>query len=688
MSAVRATFDRTLGRARGLFVTAFAFGGFLAVSGLLFMQGLERAEGGPLSLAVVWAASVAPALPALAALLGMGVWSDERQSRRLDLLLSVGVAERDLVLGKFLGVFAQLSLAVSLSLACAVASLHVMAPLALVGVSVPDVCLAVLALLVQGALWASVSVAASAIFMPSAAAACATVLLLVVAPRGIWTGLLSWSKKGSAFFGEMPLDAHVVDIASGMLPIGTVALYAMLTALSLFVASKAVAACRLVGRGARALRLTTALSVALALTLSVLAGFLFSELNPVLDLTSAQSGREVSMRTQNILSETSGTVTITVFLPRRDPLFRPVSRLLRALQRKSGSIGGARIELRFVDPRWDLGAADRLVRRGIKEDSLVFETARRFATVSVHDGVGERICASAIRRVSAPPRRHKIYWTTGHGESRFDDYGAFGMSDIARDLFREGFSHEALDLSAGQVVPSDGAMILVAGARDDFSRAEIARLNAYLKEGGRLMVLLASSKAGGVVSLLPAWGIKPYERPFRGTGTSSGTDVIATEFAEHPISAPLKGARLVFERPLAFSPSAVAASGTGADRFGFTPVAQIDAAAVVAAVERGDGLGDDLAIRPTRIVALGDASFVINGQLAVRANANRDFFLNCVSYLTGQEAHGTGEDDVESFRSGTDRRDRRHLAMALCVCVPSGAFAILLLVVVGRRRRK
>ena len=66
--------------------------------------------------------------------------------------------------------------------------------------------------------------------------------------------------------------------------------------------------------------------------------------------------------------------------------------MLRALKRASQDVGGARFTIRFVDPRWDLGAAERLVRRGVATESLAFEKGRRMVALPLADGVSERVC--------------------------------------------------------------------------------------------------------------------------------------------------------------------------------------------------------------------------------------------------------------------------------------------------------
>lgn len=687
MSPVRLTAQRTVGRLRNGLSTAFVVGCFLAVVGARLSFSIEASEGGRLPLAVLWATAVAPVLPVLAAFLSMDTWSGERLSGRIDFLLSAAVRERDLVLGKFLGVWTFLAAALVVSLATSVFSLALFAPQALAAVGFNSFAPALVILLVQGALWCAVGVAASAAFRHSSAAAVATLALTVALPRGLWAGLMAWSVGGRTVFGEMPLDAHVVDIASGSLPFGVVTSYLVVAALLLFVASKGVAAIRLVGRGAAVLKLSTITAVILAFVLAAAFVFLSCQFRTVLELPVNGAVQVLSPRTREILENAGDTVTVTVFLPRSDRRTREIGRLLRLMKRTSAASGGARLELEFVDPRWDVGAAERLVRRGVAPESVLFERDRCLTVLSVADGYGEREFASAVRRISVPLSRRNVCWTIGHGEVAADGYDAFGMSDIARNLARDGYKNTPLDLATASAgVPTDCAMVLVAGARNDFSRVELDRLDAYLRGGGRLMVLLGSVRNAGVVSLLSRWGLRTVERTSESMHTVSGTDVVVSDFSSHTLVAPLKGSRIVLERPVAFAPSTAADGAKGADRIGFSPLAFAGDASVAAAVERGAGAGEDLAIRPTRIVAVGDATFAMNGALAARACANRDFFLNCAAYLSGSDPVGAGAEEADVFASGMDRRARLRHVLVLACFVPAG-ITLLLVFAAFRRRR-
>jgi len=687
MSPVSVTCRRTLSRLRNLYTTALLAGGFLAASAAVFAFALAAAEGTHQALSSVWALSVAPFLPVLAAFFAADAWCEERQSGRIDLLLTVAVREREIVLGKAVGVWFALAVVTLLSLASCLLTLAFLAPAAFAGVRVASFVPALFILGLQGALWTAVSVAVSTMFARTFAAVATSLAVLVGLPRGLWAAALQWMPGGRLQLGEMPLDAMVADVASGLVPTGIVLLFVILTALFLFLSSKGTAFLRLPGRGSRKARLSTSVAMVLSVVCAVACSALAFRLDTPLDL-QLDSVQTVSARMRRVLSDTSGRVTVTAFLPRKSPEFRTVARYLRALKRQADTSGGLALTVQFVDPEWDIGAAGRLVRLGVKENAVVFEKGSRLVSVGVRDGADDGIVGSALRSVALPPQHRDVYWTTGHGEAAFDSYGPWGVSDIARVLVRNGYCNRALDLSADRAIPADCALIAIAGARDAFSRTELARLDAYLRGGGRLLVLMGPSAEGGVSALLPAWGVRPLTARLTGARTLSGMDVIVTDFADHAVSAGFEGARLVLEKPLAFEPSAAVKSGTGADRLTFSPLASVGGVHVMAAVERGGAAGADLAVRPTRIVVVGDPTFVENGQLAARGNANGAFFLNAVAYLSGTETFGGAEDEPGVLTTGLDRQSRVRLLAYSAAAWPGFVFLVLAFAVLRGRRRK
>ena len=88
-----------------------------------------------------------------------------------------------------------------------------------------------------------------------------------------------------------------------------------------------------------------------------------------------------------------------------------------------------------------------------------------------------------------------------------------------------------------------------------------------------------------------------------------------------------------------------------------------------------------------RLVAIGDAGFVMNGQLGARANANRDFFLNCVAYLSGTDASVASGAETNVLSTGLDRATRGRFAAVVAGAVPFVVLLLLMAVAARRRRR-
>lgn len=698
MSPVRVTFRRTVGMVGRLYVTALSIAAFFASAAALFAFNLDAAEGTFSALAPLWAASVSPILPVLAALLGMEVWSDERKTGRIEILLSSPVRERDFVFGKFLGVWFLVFGSSVLFLSSTLVFLGSYAPALVEAATLAGFLPGLFLLALQSALWSAAAVAASAMFRNSAGAAATTIFVLVALPRAAWLALSYWTRDGRSGFGELPMDEHAFDFASGLVSVGTVFSYVVLTAFALFVASKTISSLRLTGRSARMLRFSTDTSLLLAVALSVLTVGLVYRVDITLDLPVAGSGDTVfSPRTCNILEQARGSITITAFLERKDPRFRHASHFLRSLKREADEVGGVRLDIRYVDPVLDMGEATRLVRAGVAKSSFVFERDGRIVqTLGVDEGYGERIFASMIERIAVPFHRSCVYWTCGHGEAAFDDYAPEGLSDIARDLSLNGYDNRTINLAdPASVIGEDCALVVVAGPRKDFSLKELERLRLYLdgqtqnNEGGRVLVLTDSLELRGLANFLSYWGIRPGDGAPEGSGTMSGTDVVVTGFSDsHPVARPFESHQVVLEKPVTFSRSSSAIEGeSGADMKRYNALLTAGGKCVAAAVERGSS-GSDLAIRPSRLIAVGDISFIMNGSLRAYANANRDFFLNAVKYLSGRDAMTSAGTETDRLVTGMDRRARAGFAVVTAAAFPSVFFSLYALMILVRRRRR
>lgn len=728
MRTVRTIFWRNLSQLAGSTAATAGLGAFLALAGARFIWELLAGEGATTPVAAIWAVAAAPFLPVLGAISTMRMLSEERSSGRLDMLLAAPVLERDIVVGKFLAAWAHMAGAVGAYALMPLAVLPHFAPELGARLAWWGFVPAYAALMMQGALWCACGVMASALFRSAATAGLSAAMAMTALPYAAFHAATLWAPALRARVAEMPYEAHIADFATGLVSPATPVFYFALAGFALFAATKAVAMARYCGRGALGRRASTWTVTALAFVFACTAIAFAVRLRVKVEIPLRGAGAEVSARTRQILAETHGTVRATCFMSAKEPGFRAVGRMLRGLEATAREVAGTDLRVEYVDPRWERHKAQRLVARGAKEGSVVFERGRRRICVAVEDlfvkragGVdatgegifaGEAACATAIRRLARPAARETVYWTTGHGEASADSYdAATGMSDIARELRGDGYNLKALDLSVARDVPEDCAVLVCAGARDAFSRVELARLGAWLEKGGRLLALMAPGAKAGAAELLEEWGVKALPFTATSTRTHTGSDVVASDFADHKVTRPLKGSSLLFD-----GASVLEAGGEGrkaagnADRTettalvrtgdeawgesepGVRPVAW-DAGreprgplTLAAAVERGGGASKDLAIRPTRIVAIGDAGFACNGALAARGNANRDFFLNAVAWLAGLDAIAAVRTAGDAVATGMDRGGWLRFGAA-CGGLTGGITALLLLLAAVRRRR-
>ncbi len=488
--------------------------------------------------------------------------------------------------------------------------------------------------------------------------------------------------------------------------------------------------------GRKARRTASAFAIFLAAVLSCLVIALAYRLDLTWEV-SVGTVRLVSDRTRDVLAETQGTIKVVCFMDRRHPLFRPVSRLLRGLRQASRSVAGAEIVIEYVDPRWDLTRAGQLAAAGVPENALVFDRQRRKLVVTVDEmlskpsslragdaqsvrsdaaagGVfrGEMVCASAVSRLSLPYERSVVYWVRGHGEARPDDYDELkGFSDIAREVKRSGFEIRPLTLPGLEHIPADCHVLVMAGARFALAAEEQALIEAFLQRGGRLLVLVAPRVTTGLEPVLEKWGLRVTSFVAASRRTLTGQDVVISEFADHVITRSLANTSVVFGYPVCLEAVTDASAGVAADRPKVTLLAStegdgwgeshpdefprhFDAAselkgpvAVAAVSERGATVSQDVAYKPTRICVIGEADFVMNGALATRANANRDFFLNAISWLAGIDTgSATSLGGDATLVTGFSRKEWAYFLLGSAAVVP--AVFLLMFVLVSLRLRR
>ncbi len=165
------------------------------------------------------------------------------------------------------------------------------------------------------------------------------------------------------------------------------------------------------------------------------------------------------------------------------------------------------ISLREVDPelRPDEARQYGVNRLGAQYGMVVFRSDEGQRAVYGFQIAqeAEHAFTSAILEVTGIKQR-KVYFLTGHGEHSIrDEYDSL-RSGLRDNLFYVG----ELDLLRTPSIPEDAAVLVLAGPRQRLAGSELEILRAYLKDAGRLLILIDPNPGDELRELLREWGIE------------------------------------------------------------------------------------------------------------------------------------------------------------------------------------
>jgi ABC-type uncharacterized transport system involved in gliding motility auxiliary subunit len=240
-----------------------------------------------------------------------------------------------------------------------------------------------------------------------------------------------------------------------------------------------------------------ALELGLAGAIAVLVVVLAWAHNERFDLTPTKE-HTLSDQARRTAERVDRDVTVTVFYNSQDQgRVREMKELLRRFGDESGHI-----EFRMYDLDRSPLMANRL---GIVNyNSGVIEGYGR--AVKLRDVTESDLTTQLIRLMEG--RERVALFTVGHGEhdpASSDERS--GMSQAAKALEAENYRIERTnDLRGG--IPGEVSLLVVANPRSDFSEAEIAAVDAYLRRGGGALVLAEAGTPPRLAGLLRRFGLE------------------------------------------------------------------------------------------------------------------------------------------------------------------------------------
>ena len=439
---------------------------------------------------------------------------------------------------------------------------------------------------------------------------------------------------------------------------------------------------------------------------------------------------KLSDQTLHVLASLTNDVTNTIFFDRgpnaaNEDIYQLTSSLLTEYQQACPRY----IHVVTLDYDRDVGEAKEFLARhnlsGLPEkDFVMVESggysktvyARELANYDVEDllsgrskyvrrsaFLGELFLTESIYDVSNP-HPLKAYFLTGHGENDPEEAKAKnGYSKLAGILKDElNCNWAKLSLEGTNDIPPDCQLLIVAAsaAQKQIPKAELDKIAAYLKQGGRLLALLTAPS--GLENVLLPWGVEvgpsgnrvvDLDKNFNQGGSKAFLTAILNK--AHFIMEPLVSERMpilmVYPRAvgepanhskLPGGPTVTSLATTSSQ--GVDDTGQTGVYPLLASVEQGgiQGVGGG-----TRIVVAGDSDFlddtVINMVLG-----NHTFAKRAMAWLLQRPEvmlSGLGPRPIREYRLFMTEAQAQALRWLLLGALPGSVLLVGGLVWLRRR---
>ena len=318
---------------------------------------------------------------------------------------------------------------------------------------------------------------------------------------------------------------------------------------------------------------TGIVAIALAVALALMVNWLGARHWKRADWT-ASNLYTLSEKSKNIVGDLDEDIRVIVFMTPGSTLFPQVRELLGRYTAAS-----SRITAEFIDPEREPLRTQQLAEEfGISvANTVVFSAGDRSKYVTSdemaeYDYAGmqygqtptlkgfkaeEQFTAAILSLVA--PTVPKIYFVSGHGEPSLEPplqptERAVGVLEEA--LKRENMESAEVSLLAGSV-PSDADVLAIVGPTRAFTDMEIAALDAYLNDGGRLLVALdpliepdGAMRSTRLEELLMDWDVEVRRDlvidPSKQLPFYDLSAVYLDVYGDHPVTQGMEGLAVLF----------------------------------------------------------------------------------------------------------------------------------------------
>ena len=425
-----------------------------------------------------------------------------------------------------------------------------------------------------------------------------------------------------------------------------------------------------------------------------------SQFNQRIDLT-LQKKFTLSSRTQRVISNLTQDVQATAFIHPD----RPENYFLDDMLSRMKSLS-PHFSYTIVDMNRSPAVARQYDAR--QYGTIFFESEGRRRKSSLNAGENDTVAALlyVVRK-----KEKIVYFLTGHGEGDLSDpQPEDGYTKLRGALADEFYTAKTLSLADTGRVPEDAKIVVLLGPKASLLPFELDALDAYLKRGGAVFVLIEPNGSPTLVDFLEKRGISlppfiavdPSKRiyagelvTFRASRTSITHDMIKSVNAPPIFSfARVIEVRQNLEKGITAAPIlATSGSGWGTAEQEIAPGEYIafvqgrdmsGPVSVAGEVFLSNGEGEN----PGRILVFGDVDLINNSLL--EQGGNRDLFVNAANWLAEDEwqigqRQAKQAPGVKQFFLGAE--DGQRILIVSTVVMPSSFLLLGIGIFVWRRQR-
>jgi ABC-2 type transport system permease protein len=303
----------------------------------------------------------------------------------------------------------------------------------------------------------------------------------------------------------------------------------------------------------------------------------------------------------------------------------------------------------------------------------------------------------------------------GHMEQRLDSDDRFGYSMFANILRQNNIDWMPITLIGSAEIPADCSLLIIAGPSEALLNEELEKIDRYLKQGGRALVLFkpaifSPQRLLGLEKLLANWGVEvgldAIEDPKLATNEK---DILLRQFKDHPIVKPLTQTGLylvIWPRSVgklrglvntADTPKVEVLAETTSTGHEMTDISSdgsvhanpkdfVGRIPLMVAVEKGSirGMAPDRGL--TRLVVVGESLF-LNNQ-SINSAGNREFLNHSLNWLLARNELVTpiGPQPIKEYKLLMSATQLAAVRWTLLLGFPGAVLLIGLLVSLRRRK--